>query len=71
MLTAFHPQMDGQTERRNNSMEQYYWVFFYHQHDDWVKRVPVAEFAANTGISEWTQCTPCLQMKALIPECYL
>jgi len=36
MSTAFHPQMDGQTERMDASMEQCLQVFVNHQQDDWV-----------------------------------
>ena len=36
MLTAFHPQADGQTEQMNASIEQYFRVFVNHQHDEWV-----------------------------------
>jgi len=58
MSTAFHPQTDGQTERRNASMEQYLQVFVNHQQDGWVQWLPQAEFAANNGLSETTKCTP-------------
>jgi len=33
-------------------------VFVNHQLDDWVKWLPLAEFAANNGISVTTKCTP-------------
>ena len=55
MSTAFHPQTDGQTEQMNASMEQYLRVFVSHQQDDWVQWLPLAEFAANNGISETTE----------------
>jgi len=60
MSTAFHPQTDGQTEPMNASMEEYFRVFVHHQQDDWVRWLPLAEFAANNGISELTKCTPYL-----------
>jgi len=56
--TAFHPQMDGQTKRINAAMEQYLRIFFNHQQDDWVQWLPLAEFAANSGISEAAKCSP-------------
>ena len=58
MSTAFHPQTDGQTERMNAGMEHYIRVFVNHQQDDWVQWLPLAEFAANKGVSESTKCTP-------------
>jgi len=57
MSTAFHPQTDGQMERMNASMEQYLRVYVNHQQDDWVKWLPLAEFAANNGMSETTKYT--------------
>jgi hypothetical protein len=65
MSTAFHPQTDGQTERMNASTEQYLRVFVNHQQDDWVQWLPLAEFAANNGISETTKCTPCLAVQGV------
>jgi hypothetical protein len=58
MTTPFHPQSDGQTERMNAGMEQYLQMFVNHQQDDWVQWLPMADFAANDGISESTMCPP-------------
>jgi len=55
--TAFHPQTDGQTERQNQTLEQYLRGYVAEQQNDWVKWLPTAEFAYNnskhaaTGIS--------------------
>jgi hypothetical protein len=68
MLTAFHPQTDGQTERMNASMEQYLWVFVNHQQDNWVQWLPLAEFTANNGVSETTKCTPFFGVQGTIPR---
>jgi len=45
-------------EWMNASMKQYLRVFVNHQQDDWVKWLPLAEFAANNRTSETTKCTP-------------
>jgi transposase InsO family protein len=37
MSKAFHPQTDGQTERRNVGMEQYLREFVSHRQDIWVQ----------------------------------
>ena len=58
MSTAFHPETDGQTERFNAVMEQYLRSYISYQQDDWVKWLPMAEFAANNQVSATTQATP-------------
>jgi len=68
MSTAFDPEMDGQTERMNASMEQYLRVLVNHQQDDWVQRLPVAEFAANIGILESTKYTPIFPVNGMNPR---
>jgi transposase InsO family protein len=54
MSTVFHPQTDGQTERMNAGMELYLRVFSNHHQDEWVQWLPLAELAANNGVSEST-----------------
>ena len=68
MSTAFHPQTDGQTERMNAIMEQYLRVFVNHQQDDWVQWLPLAEFAANNGVSETTKYTPFFAVQGTHPR---
>jgi len=68
LSTAFHPQTDGQTEQMNASMEQYLRVFVNHQQDDWVQWLPLAEFAANNGVSETTKCTPFFAVQGTDPR---
>jgi len=68
LSTAFHLQTDGQTERMNASMEQYLRVFVNYQQDDWVQWLPLAEFAANNGVSETTKCTPFFAVQGTNPR---
>jgi hypothetical protein len=56
--TAFHPQTDGQTERQNQTMEQYLRGFCNYEQDNWVELLPLAEFAYNTSIHHSTCMTP-------------
>ena len=55
--TAYHPQTDGQTEHMNQEIQTYLRIFINHKQDDWVKWLPLAEFAyrccvhASTGMS--------------------
>ncbi|KAI0992280.1 hypothetical protein K3495_g15906, partial [Podosphaera aphanis] len=68
MSTAFHPETDGQTERFNAVMEQYLRSYVSYQQDDWVKWLPMAEFAANNHISTSTQVTPFLANYGFHPK---
>jgi hypothetical protein len=43
--------MDGQTEHFNAIMEQYLCAYVSYQQDDWIKWLPMAEFAANNQTS--------------------
>jgi hypothetical protein len=45
LSTSFHPQTDGQTERQNQTMEQYLRAFATYEQDNWVDLLPLAEFA--------------------------
>jgi len=47
MSTAFHLQTDGQTERLNQTIEDYLPVFVSKEQDNWVYLLPMAEFAYN------------------------
>jgi hypothetical protein len=51
MTTAFHPQMDGETERLNQTIEAYLCTFFCHEQDEWVSLLLMAEFAYNNSVT--------------------
>jgi hypothetical protein len=57
LLTPFHPQTDGQTERQNRTMEQYLWAFCNYEQDNCVELLPLAEFAYNNAIHASTRMT--------------
>ena len=58
MSTAFHPQTDGQTERTNQTLEQYLRCYVNYRQDDWVSYLPVAQLAYNGSISDPIGMTP-------------
>ena len=58
--TAYHPQADGQTERVNQELEQYLWLFTSERQDDWADLLSMAEFQYNNHIHSSTQQTPFL-----------
>src|ERR1700720_596541 len=51
MSTAFHPQMDGATERANCSVGQILRSVIQLDQSNWVDKIPIVEFAINSNIS--------------------
>ena len=55
--SGYHPEGDGQTERVNQTLEQYLRIYCNYQQDNWSKLLPLAEFTYNnapnatTGVS--------------------
>ena len=58
LLTAFHPQMDGQTEWINQELEQYLRLFVEHRQKDWPEWLASAEFAINNKTHTATKISP-------------
>jgi len=58
MSTAFHPQTDGQRERLNQTIETYLLTFVRKEQDDWVRLLPMAEFAYNNSTTTGNGMSP-------------
>lgn len=58
LTSAFHPQANGQTERTNQSLEQYLRCFINHEQNNWVDLLNYAEFAFNNSESSSIGMTP-------------
>ncbi len=58
MSTAYHPQMDGQTEQANQVLETYLWHYVNQTHSNWVQLLPVAQLAINQHCSDSTKESP-------------
>ncbi len=50
LSTVYHPQTDGQTERQNQTLEQYLQAYVNYHQSDWSRRLVFAEFAFNNSI---------------------
>jgi hypothetical protein len=48
--TAYHPQMDRQTEPVNQEIEQYLWIFINHRPSYWADWLACAEFSYNNKV---------------------
>ena len=58
MSTAFHPQMDGATERANRSIAQILCTVVSNNQRDWSDKCLMVEFAINSSINATTGYTP-------------
>ena len=58
LSTTFHPQMDGQTERMNQELEQYLRFFIKHRQKDWPEWLAAAEFVINNKVHMVTKVLP-------------
>lgn len=58
LSTAYHPQTNGQTERVNQTLEQYLRHHINYQQDNWAGLLPIAQFAYNNAMHATTKETP-------------
>ena len=68
LSTAFHPETDGQTERANQDVERYLRTYCSYMQDDWVRLLPIAEFADNNSEASTTGITPFFANKGFHPR---
>ncbi|MBW0568739.1 hypothetical protein O181_108454 [Austropuccinia psidii MF-1] len=58
LSNAYHPETDGQTERVNQILEHYLWIYVSYHQDDWNTWLPLAEFAYNNSDHSSTKKLP-------------
>ena len=56
--TAYHPQSDGQTERVNQTMEQYLRCYSNSAQDRWASDLSLAQFSYNNSVHSSTGMSP-------------
>jgi len=66
--SGYHPEGDGQTERVNQTLEQYLRVYCNYQQDNWSALLPLAEFAYNNAPNETTGTSPFFANKGYHPN---
>ena len=64
----YHSEGDGQTERTNQTLEQYLHVYCNYQQDNWSKLLPLAEFAYNNAPNATTGVSPFFANKGYHPN---
>jgi len=55
LSTVFYPQIDGQTERVNQELEQYLRIFINHRQEQWPDWLGTVEFAYNNKVHSSTK----------------
>jgi len=68
LSTAFHPQTDGQTERQNQTLEQYLRQYCSFHQDDWASLLSHAEFAYNNSDHASLGCSPFFALYGFHPR---
>jgi hypothetical protein len=56
--TAYHPQIDGQSERANQRVEQYLHIYTNDYQNNWSSILPIAQFVHNTWPNSTMGYTP-------------
>ena len=68
LLTAFHPQTNGQMEQQNLMLEQYLQAYVAYQQDDWVEWLPLAKFTYNNSWQSTTGESPFYLLMGCNPQ---
>ena len=66
--SGYHPEGNGQTERTNQTLEQYICVYCNYRQDNWDSLLPLAEFAYNNALSATTGISPFFANKGYHPS---
>ena len=68
LSTAYHPQTDGLTERKNQWVEQYLRLFAANTQDDWDKWLTIATAVHNSWPNATTKVAPSQAMLGYLPN---
>ena len=66
--TAYHPQTDGLSERKNQWVEQYLRFVMTIQQDDWSEWLPIASLVHNSRINATTKIAPLQALLGYLPR---
>src|SRR3954471_2375260 len=68
LSTAYHPQMDRQTERVNRTLQQVIWTSINYHRNNWDEYLSAVEFAINNTYQESTKTTSYMLMYGVQPK---
>ena len=66
--SEYHPKANGQVKQTNQTLEQYFHIYCNYQQDNWLKLLPLAEFAYNNAPSATTSVSPFFTNKGYHPN---
>ena len=69
--SGYHQEGDRQTERTNQTLEQYLWVYCNYQQDYWSELLPLAEFAYSNAPNATTGVTPFFANRGYHPNIFI
>ena len=58
LSTAYHLQMDGQSEHVNQWVKQYLCIYSNMEQNDWASLLPMAQFIHNSWVNDSTWAIP-------------
>jgi transposase InsO family protein len=70
LSTAYHPQMDGQSEQTNQTLEATLRVYCNHQQDNWARWLPILQYVLNSQTSITTKQIPFLTWMGYLPHAH-
>ena len=70
LSTAYHPQMDGQSEKTNQHVETALRIYCNYQQDNWAKMLPIVQYAINARASATTKQAPFELWMGFIPRAH-
>ncbi|MBW0539059.1 hypothetical protein O181_078774 [Austropuccinia psidii MF-1] len=68
LSAAYHPETDGQTERVNQILEQYLWIYVSYHQEGWNTWLPLSEFAYNNSEHSSTKKSPFFTFNGRDPQ---
>lgn len=68
LSTAYHPQTDGQTERLNQTLEQYLRNYVNYDQKNWAELLPIAQYAYNSAKHTTTGMSPFFANYGMEPD---
>jgi len=66
--SGYHPEANGQVEWTNQTLEQYLYIYYNYQQDNWSELLPLAEFSYNNAPSATTGVSPFFANKDYHPN---